>query len=269
MSVLFSLVKGLFFDKPKSDGIDSSQTIPSAKAVALPGDFFKSKVKIRFIVATREKRENFFTRTAMGRSLSLYNFPFVELHLRDQNRIGLPAIYNQAIEESKSSPAILVFAHDDVHLCDFFWPNQIISALDKFQLVGLAGNKSRVPNQPSWAFIDTKFTWDSKENLSGVVAHGRGFPPVNLSIYGDPCQEVKLLDGLMLVARSETLINSGLRFDEKFGFHFYDMDLCREAEVKGIKMGTWSISAIHESGGGFGSESWNASYEKYLGKWGS
>lgn len=269
MSVLFSLVKGLLFDKPKSDGIDSSQTIPSAKAMALPGDFFKSKVKIRFIVATREKSENFFTRTAMGRSLSLYNFPFVELRLHDQNRIGLPAIYNQAIEESKSSPAILVFVHDDVHLCDFFWPNQIISALEKFQLVGLAGNKRRVPNQPSWAFIDTKLTWDTKENLSGVVAHGRGFPPLNLSIYGDPCQEVKLLDGLMLAARSETLINSGLRFDEKFGFHFYDMDLCREAEIKGIKMGTWSISAIHESGGNFGSESWNASYEKYLGKWGS
>ncbi|MFZ2333460.1 MAG: glycosyltransferase [Sideroxyarcus sp.] len=268
MSVLFSLVKDLLFSKSKPDGINADKAKPLLKPMPLPISFYKSKEKIRFIVATRETKEDFFSRTAMGKYFSQYSLPFVELHLQDQNTLGLPVIYNRAIEASKVDPAILVFVHDDVNLCDFFWPDRIIDSLDHFQLVGLAGNKRRLPNQPSWVFIDTKLTWDSPENLSGVVGHGKGFPPANLSNFGAPCQEVKLLDGLMLIARSETLIKNGLRFDEDFAFHFYDLDICRQAEIKGIKMGTWSISAIHESGGNFGSPLWHAAYEKYLKKWG-
>lgn len=269
MSVLFSLVKDLLFSKPKPVAVDADKANPPLRPEPLPIKFYKSREKIRLVVATRETKEDFYSRTAMGRYLSLYNLPFVELHLQDQNSQGLPVTYNRAIEASRSSPAIMVFVHDDVQLCDFFWPDRIFDSLDQFQLVGLAGNKRRVPNQPSWAFLDTKLTWDFPENLSGAVGHGKGFPPVNLSNFGTPCQEVKLLDGLMLIARSETLIRSGLRFDEDFAFHFYDLDICRQAELKGIKMGTWSISVVHESGGNFGSAPWLASYEKYLKKWGN
>ncbi len=41
--------------------------------------------KIRFVVATRESQEGFFTKTATGRSLSLFRLPFVELILYEQN----------------------------------------------------------------------------------------------------------------------------------------------------------------------------------------
>ena len=269
MSVLFNLVKGLFSDKRETNGIEAAPTIPYVGPMAAQAGTHEAPVIIRFIVATRERREDFFAQTALGRSLSLYNFPFVELHLQDENCLGLPAVYNQAIEASRSSPAILVFAHDDVHLCDFYWPTHILNSLEQFQLVGLAGNKRRVPNQPSWAFIDTDGSWDSQENLSGTLGHGDGFPPRTLVRYGASCAEVKLLDGLMMIANSQTLVQSGLRFDETFQFHFYDMDICREAEIKGIKMGTWAISVIHESGGDFRSESWHTEYKKYLGKWGS
>ena len=224
--------------------------------------------RIRFVVASRESEQNFFTHTATGKSLALYNLPFGELHLRGNNTRGLPEVYNQAIEASEYNPAILVFIHDDVHLCDFYWADQVLHSLTCFQLVGVAGNKRRVPNQPSWAFIDTRFTWDLPENLSGIVGHGRGFPPSNLSAYGDPRQEVKLLDGLMLIAKSETLIRNKIRFDERFFFNCYDMDICREAEAKGLRMGTWPISVIHESSGRFGSEDWYDDYNLYLDKWG-
>ena len=225
--------------------------------------------KIRFVVATRENREGFFSRTATGRSLSLYRFPYVDLFLKDQNRAGLPVVYNQAIEAAKTDPAILIFIHDDVHLCDFYWPIRVWNALKEFQLVGMAGNRRRVPNQPGWAFINTQFTCDSAENLSGVVGHGNGFPPVNLSVFGPSRQKVVLLDGLMLITHSRTLINHQIRFDERFDFHFYDLDLCRQAEAKGLKMGTWPISVVHESGGNFTSEGWQTGYRKYLEKWGS
>ena len=224
-------------------------------------------LNIRFVVATRESRENFFTRTATGKSLNLYRLPFVELDVHSSNAEGLPRVYNRSIEKSKNSPAILVFVHDDIHLTDFYWADKLLHALKHFDIVGVAGNKRRLPHQPSWAFIDDKFTWDSKENLSGVVGHGTGFPPQSLSIFGAPCQEVKLLDGVFIACRSDLLIEKELRFDERFDFHFYDLDFCRQAELMGLRMGTWSIPLVHESGGNFNSPRWIDAKSRYFEKW--
>jgi GT2 family glycosyltransferase len=90
-----------------------------------------------------------------------------------------------------------------------------------------------------------------------------------VSSFGPSGVEVKLLDGLLLAADSATLIGNGLRFDEQFAFHFYDMDFCRQAELKGLRMGTWPLSVVHESGGAFGSQGWRDGYERYLRKYGS
>jgi len=90
-----------------------------------------------------------------------------------------------------------------------------------------------------------------------------------LSIFGPPFQQVKLLDGLLLAAFSDTLIQKSLRFDERFDFHFYDLDFCRQAEQLGVTMGTIPLSLIHESGGNFDSHSWRMAYKEYIKKWGS
>jgi hypothetical protein len=224
--------------------------------------------KIRVVCATRKSEAEFFTHTATGRSLAVYRHPRSELRLYADNTRGLPELYNLAIEEAKRDPAILVFAHDDLHLCDFYWPSKLVSGLERFQVVGLAGNARRVPRQPSWAFVDDKFTWDAREHLSGVVGHGSGFPPKNLSIFGQPGRAVKLLDGLLLAAHSEVLHAREVRFDPRFAFHFYDLDFCRSCEQRGVSMGTWSVSVVHESGGSFGTPSWRQAYARYLEKWG-
>lgn len=214
---------------------------------------------------------DFFTRTALGRSLRFFsNYKHLfEVRVFGNNTSGLPVVYNQAISETEHDPRILVFVHDDIYIPDLFWPKRIVDALDIFDIAGVAGNTRRTPRQPSWALIfeGQKIVWDSPENLSGAVSHGRGFPPSQVDIYGQPRQEVKLLDGLMLIARSETLHNHQLRFDPRFDFHFYDLDLCRQAEIKGLKMGTWDISVVHESDGSFGGENWRNSFLTYLEKW--
>lgn len=224
--------------------------------------------KIRLVCGTRSTNERFFQSTALGKSLALYGFLPFELQLFPENSAGLPTIYNSAIKNAEKNPAILVFLHDDLHLCDFFWTDQIKSGLMHFDVVGLAGNKGRQPKQPAWSYVDENFTWDRSENLSGVVGHGKGFPPEIISAFGSPCQECKLLDGLLLAADSTTLIKNRLRFDTRFDFHFYDMDFCRQAEIRGLKMGTWPISVVHESGGAFGSDSWRKAYMTYLEKYG-
>jgi Glycosyltransferase like family len=224
-------------------------------------------MKIRLVVATRESKADFFKKTATGRSLAFNHPPFLEMRVFTSNARGLPALYNEAIRQSADDPATLVFAHDDLHLLDYFWYSRLKEGLAQFDVVGLAGNKRRVPRQPGWAFIDTSLTWDARENLSGVVGHGKTFPPSNLSVFGPPRQRVKLLDGLLLAAESETLHKHGILFDESFDFHFYDLDFCRQVELKGLSCGTWDLPLIHESGGHFGSPGWQASYRRYLEKW--
>lgn len=226
--------------------------------------------KIKFVVATRLSEKDFYEKSATGRSLNLYKYPFQEIRLFADNKIGLPKLYNIAIEESKNDPCVLIFCHDDLYILDYFWSDQLLMGLEEFQIVGVAGNKRRIPRQPSWAFPDiNSSTLDSAEYLSGIVGHGSTFPPENISLYGPSCQQVKLLDGLFLATSSRTLEENNIRFDERFDFHFYDMDFCRQAESAGITCGTWPISLVHESPGNLASESWHKAYDRYLAKWGN
>lgn len=218
---------------------------------------------IRIVCGTRVSEQDFSKKTALGRSLLIHQaVNEVEIVLSAENAEGLSTIYNRAIDAAKDDPAILVFVHDDVHLCDFLWSVRIREAVEAFDVVGLAGNTRRLEGQPAWAFVDDRFTWDEKRYLSGLVGHGKGFP-CNISDFGPVPQECKLLDGLLLAADSERLWEAGVRFDEQFEFHFYDMDFCRSAEINGLRMGTWPLSVVHESGGGFGTPSWRESFRRY------
>lgn len=190
----------------------------------------------------------------------------MDIRLFAENTQGLSTIYNRVIDEARGDPAILVFVHDDVHLCDFLWSERIREAVAAFDIIGLAGNTRRVEGQPAWAFIDDQFTWDQKCFLSGIVGHGKGFPCA-VSNFGPVPQPCKLLDGLLLAVDSERLQQRNVRFDEQFEFHFYDMDFCRSAELSGLSMGTWPLSVVHESGGAFGSPAWRESFQRYQDKY--
>jgi len=223
--------------------------------------------KFRMVCATRHTVESFQTDSALGQSLALGEYPGTELRLFPNNTAGLPANYNVALREAAADPAVLIFVHDDVYLCDFFWQTHVLASLEKFDILGLAGNRRRLPRQANWVYVDDKETADEIQNLSGAVAHGLMFPSNNVCLYGPADQEVKLLDGVMLIARSETLISNEVFFDERFDFHHYDMDFCRTAEARNLRIGTTTVSVVHESEGNFKSDAWHRSYAKYLDKW--
>ena len=223
---------------------------------------------IRLVVATRSTTQNFLAESLLGRSIVKSRLPGVQLRIFPENKNGLPTVYNQAIREAASSPARLVFIHDDVFLLDFFWAQNLESSHKLFDVVGLAGNIRRLPLQPSWAFIDTELTWDSSENLSGSVGHGVGPESYQISNYGKVSRKVALLDGLFLSVSSSILLEKNLFFDERFKFHFYDLDFCRSANLLGLSCGTASIAVIHRSGGGFRNQAWSDGFSKYIEKWG-
>lgn len=223
---------------------------------------------IRLVCATRLSDAEFHQTSALGRSLGVAfaDVPGLQLTLFPGGNPGLPVVYNMAIRAAAADPAILLFIHDDVHLLDFYWPDRLYAAFEEFQIVGLVGNRRRAPRQPGWAFKDEWFKPDAHENLSGVIAHGTAFPsPIRrLGVLG-PC---KLLDGVFLAVHSDLLLANDLFFDEIFDFDCWDLDFCRQAEAKGITMGTAPIGVLHESIGKYRTPAWTLSFKKYLDKWG-
>jgi len=221
---------------------------------------------LRIVAATRHDPQGFRHQTLLGRALDKLSFHTdlcVEVACGNSN--GLPDVFNAALARAPDSD-VLVFTHDDVRIDDWHLPQRVRDALVRYPVVGVAGNRRRVAGQPSWAFIDAKFTWDARENLSGAVAHINGGAEL-VSYYGPTPSSVTLLDGVFLAAKARVLRQAGITFDPLFRFHFYDLDFCRSCERAGLELGTWPIAITHASGGQFGSPEWKAAYVQYLDKW--
>lgn len=227
--------------------------------------------KVILVAATRVSEKLFYTNTALGKSLTeTFKQQQFVTKIFFNNTKGLSECYNEMIEAPGEADDILVFMHDDVFITDFFWIYHITAGLELFKLVGVAGNKKRAPQQPSWHFILSDappgLKWDNQANLSGIVGHGTGYPSY-ISNYGPVLETCKLVDGVFLASRRNTFIDNNIRFDPRFKFHFYDMDICRQFEKKNLKIGTIPLSIIHLSGGNFGTTLWREAYFTYLNKW--
>ncbi|MFK8081535.1 MAG: glycosyltransferase [Granulosicoccus sp.] len=222
---------------------------------------------VTLISATRMTEGVFWQQSALGQSIQRIRQDNVSLviDIAFENTQGLSRIYNDAINSAQEN-STLVLLHDDVWIDDPRFLDTIESGLLAFDVIGVAGNRCIQPGQPAWAFIDTKFTWDKKANLSGSIRHGKQADGV-LSQYGPSQLECELLDGVFLAVRKKTLASTKVRFDERFDFHFYDMDFCRSARKAGLKPGTWPINLTHQSDGNFGSKAWRKALLVYLDKW--
>ena len=220
---------------------------------------------IEIISATRSSQDEFWEKSALAQSLQRLADDRMLTRLSYSNQRGLPEIYNAGIEAT-SNNQILVFIHDDVWIEDYFFADRLIAGLAVFDVIGVAGNKRRLPGQPAWPFSDASFNWDDRANLSGAIGHGKEpFSPIsNYGLVPAPCE---LLDGVFLAAKKRVLLDSGVRFDTRFDFHFYDLDFCRTARKHGLRLGTWPISLGHQGSGLFGTPAWTKQRELYFGKW--
>jgi GT2 family glycosyltransferase len=182
---------------------------------------------------------------------------------------GLPAIYNAAIE-SAAHDEVLILIHDDVYIHDWFAGARVGEALCRWDVVGLAGSVNSDLSEPSWglAFDESLNSTGWQEGLqrSGTVSH-LDYDHPNLSVYGPTPLRCKLMDGLFLAFNGGRLRETGIRFDETFDFHLYDLDFCRTASAKGLTLGTWPIAVTHNSRGNFDTEAFKMSARRYLDKW--
>ena len=226
--------------------------------------------KIRLVSASRFDNDDFKSNALLAKSLSSYCPINVEPIIYTNNSLSLSEIYNNEIEKSENDPAILVFVHDDVMLLDYYWPIRVQEGLEKFDVIGVAGNKRRLPYQPGWGhkgFSNNTFVWEDDEFLSGLVAHDDTWPPKIMTHYGPTNQKVVQLDGVFLAAKSDTLLRNNIRFDQNFTFHFYDLDFSRTCEQKGLSMGTVPLAICHGGKGNMNNPEYIKMYNVYNQKW--
>jgi hypothetical protein len=124
------------------------------------------ELPIKLVVATQLSQERFFSDSLTAQSMRacIHSSP-VELRLYAENSRGLPEVYNNAIESCIDEDVILVFAHDDVLICDYFWAERVRVGLQNFELVGIVGNTRRSPKQAGWIMLDTSGALDNFEHL--------------------------------------------------------------------------------------------------------
>jgi GT2 family glycosyltransferase len=221
---------------------------------------------IEIVSATRHSKTQFWSQTALGTSLKRLQFDNrISARISFENRKGLPDVYNQRLMAS-DSPDILVFIHDDVWIDDYWIADRVISALDNYDIVGVAGNKTLPNKHISWALLSESGEWDNKSHLSGAVGHAE-HPFGLVSMFGAAPADCELLDGVLLACRKTSLREANVGFDPRFDFHFYDLDLSRVARLKKLKVGTWPIAITHQSSGGFDNPSWRKALSTYQEKW--
>ena len=108
-----------------------------------------------------------------------------------------------------------------------------------------------------------------KETQTGSVCHPvtiNGKQKYYMSSFGPAPKRCVVMDGLFLAIDFPKLLESGVRFDEQFEFHFYDMDFCLNAYRKELKLSTWPIWVRHASHGEY-KELWDASQKVFFEKW--
>lgn len=224
--------------------------------------------RIHIISATRLNAQNFWEKSALGQSMYAYQkHPKISFHIYFENTTGLSEIYNNHIIY-KNRHDILLFIHDDVWMDSEKWIENVAAGLAVFDIIGVAGNRRLSPSQPAWTFraLDANgFHWDTN-HLSGAVAHGKCANGAVMQ-YGIFPARCLALDGVLIAARCRDLLRANVHFDPQFSFDFYDLDFCRHAATRGLRMGTWGIPITHQSGGNFGTARWHESYQRYLKKW--
>jgi hypothetical protein len=155
----------------------------------------------------------------------------LELLITENNgEKSLTEVYNDALNKAKND--IIVFCHDDLIFNTPYWGKKLIKHFNrnpKYGIIGVAGTNNLIDG--TW--------WSIKKSMHGIVNHTDGFNKW-ASVYSQPqgnkIKEMVVLDGLFLAVDKSKLKHK--EFDPTFkGFHFYDLPICLNNHILGVKVG--------------------------------
>lgn len=219
-------------------------------------------MSLRLISATRRDADGFRTQTLLGRSLQHPAHTKLLHSVAFDNAQGLPEIYNAALDQHEEK--LLLFCHDDIALPPLPLEPLLQKSLHSFDIVGLAGN-TRDQGHVAWHVRPDGLGWDYPY-LRGETSSGSPANPTK-NVRGLCDVPVALLDGAFIAINRNRLVGRGIHFDERFSFHFYDLDLCRQARTHDLKLGVIRLDCVHNSGGQFGDPDWIKQAKLYCAKW--
>jgi len=192
---------------------------------------------VSVVIPTREIDDNYLKHVS-----KMFSHPKTEIIVYENNgEKSLPQIYNQGLNESTND--IVVFMHDDLILETSNITPKIIKLFDKhldYGISGLAGTDNLLSGM--W--------WQDRTSMYGVVGHEhegkRHINHYSKGDYSEKLKEVVVIDGLFMMIHKGRIKH---KFNEQFeGFHFYDLPICLENHLDGVKVGvTTKIRVTHKS----------------------
>lgn len=215
-----------------------------------------------FVVATRRSEDELQSMPIYKTLFTRINIPkniLVDCKIAFRNEDGLSKVYNSVLnDDSIKLYDYVAFIHDDIWINDVLIFDKLKEASNDYDLIGVCGGKSwDVPDDETKPHIWTIAAKNA--GMSGFMIHAgdksllknsksttyRG-KVMFVTAYGDCPSPVLTIDG-SFICMTRNAIESGLRFDERFTFHFYDMDVSFSAFVKKLRTGTSAVCVTHES----------------------
>ena len=197
----------------------------------------KNNGPISVVISTRKIDETYVTHVK-----KMFSHPRTQILVYENDgEKSLTQIYNIGLKESKND--IVVFMHDDLILETKNITPKVIRLFEKnpeYGVIGIAGTDNLVSGM--W--------WQDRSSMYGIVGHEHeGKRHVNhysKGDYSEKLKEVVVIDGLFMMIHKNRIKH---KFNEQFeGFHFYDLPICLENYLEGVKVGvTTKIRVTHKS----------------------
>ncbi|HKW80382.1 MAG TPA: glycosyltransferase [Casimicrobiaceae bacterium] len=172
---------------------------------------------------------------------------------------SLAEAYNRALRQARGE--VLIFSHDDIDILAADFAARLAAALDRFDLVGVAGATHAAG--PAWS-------WAGHPHVHGWVTHRRQAADgwrVSISSPWPLVGGVHSLDGVFLGGwrrAFESVSFDAVTFD---GFHGYDVDFSLRAARSGWRLGVCGeLLLVHESEGRYDAE-WTRYAERFRAKY--
>jgi hypothetical protein len=192
---------------------------------------------VSVVISTRKIDDNYLKHVE-----KMFSHPKTQILVYENDGISsLPEIYNEGLNDSTND--IIVFMHDDIILETKNVTPKIIKLFEtnpEYGIIGLAGTNNLLSGM--W--------WEDRTSLYGIVGHEhQGKRHVNhysKESYSEKLKEVVVVDGLFMMVHRGRIKH---KFNEQFsGFHFYDLPICIENHLDGVKIGvTTKIMVTHKS----------------------
>jgi len=197
----------------------------------------KNNEPVSVVISTRKIDDEYLKHVE-----KMFSHPKTEILIYENDGVNsLPEIYNIGLNDSKYD--IVVFIHDDLILETKNITPKINRLFDKnpdYGIIGIAGTDNLISGM--W--------WQDRSSMYGIVGHEHeGKRHVNHYSKGDYSENLKqviVVDGLFIMVHKKRIKHT---FNQQFeGFHFYDLPICIENHLDGVKIGvTTKIKVTHKS----------------------